>query len=139
MNTYQNAQSDQPISQKIMSLVQNLSEEKKQLLLDLLVEWQQKELRSDSRMPCLVAVDFATKKRSYRDFMHDLSKGGVFIETRETFSIGDKVSMTFSMPDNQNHFKISGNIVRSEGNGIGVQFDTKLSSQQEEVIKASIK
>lgn len=126
------------LNEKIVNLVKNLSDEKKQLLVDLLIEWQQKEQRSDSRIPCLIAVDYAFKKRAYRDFMQDLSKGGVFIETREPLNTGESITLTFAMPNEKVHFKIAGKIVRSENGGIGVQFDTKLSHYQEEIIKNAI-
>ena len=126
------------LDQRILSLVQNLTDEKKQLLLELLIEWQQKENRDDERVPCLIAVDYSTPKRVYRDFIQDLSKGGVFIETRESLQIGESVSLTFSLPNSQTHFKVAGKIVRTEKEGIGVRFNTKLSRYQEEIIKKSI-
>ena len=127
------------LMERITSLVANLSDEKKQMLLETLIEWQQKEQRSDSRIACLIAVDYATEKRAYRDFMQDLSKGGVFIETREPLNIGEALSLTFTMPKTGSNFKISGKIVRSDDKGVGVEFDTKLSHYQEEIIKGAIK
>lgn len=127
------------LMERITSLVANLSDEKKQMLLDTLIEWQQKEQRSDSRITCLIAVDYATQNRAYRDFMQDLSKGGVFIETREPLHIGETLSLTFTMPKSGNHFKIAGKIVRSDDKGVGVEFDTKLTQYQEEIIKGAIK
>ncbi len=126
------------LDERMLNLIHNLSNEKKQQLLDLLIEWQKKEQRGHSRIPCLIAVDYTTTQRVYRDFIHDLSKGGVFIETREPFQIGEIISLTFSLPNSQSHFKIAGKIIRSEEGGIAVQFDTKLSKYQEEIIKKSI-
>ena len=130
---------DVVLNDRIFNLISNLSDEKKQILIELLVEWQQKEQRNDPRIPCLIAVDYATQKRAYRDFMQDLSKGGVFIETREPGNIGESISLTFSLPNSQSHFKMTGKIIRSDNNGIGIQFDTKLSHYQEEIIKSSIR
>ena len=127
------------LTERIISLVNNLSDEKKQMLLDTLIEWQQKEQRNDDRITCLIAVDYATQKRAYRDFMQDLSKGGVFIETREPLHIGEKLSLTFTIPKTGNHFKIFGQIIRSDEKGIGVEFDKKLSEYQEQIIKGGIK
>ena len=129
---------DLQLNKRIIHLVNNLSHEKKQLLLDLLIEWQQKEQRDDARIPCLIAVDYSTQKRVYHDFIQDLSKGGVFIETREPFRMGETISLTFSMPNSQKHFKMTGKIVRSADGGVGVQFNTKLTQYQEEIIKTSV-
>ena len=126
------------VDQRITNLIKNLSYEKKQVLLDLLVEWQQKEQRNDTRIPCLIAVDYSTDKRAYHDFIQDLSKGGVFIETREPFHLGEMVSLTFTMPKSGSHFKISGKIIRIEGHGIAIALEKKLSQYQEDIIKSSI-
>lgn len=126
------------IGERIKSLVDNLSPEKKKQLLDLLIEWQQNEQRDDERIPCLIAVDYSDQKRVYHDFIQDLSKGGVFIETREPLTIGEQISLTFAMPATQNHFKVSGKIVRAAKEGIGIQFDNKLSRYQEEIIRKLI-
>jgi Tfp pilus assembly protein PilZ len=123
------------VNDRIRSLVENLPDEKKQVLVDLLLEWQQKEQRADERIPCLIPVDYADQKRIYRDFIQDMSKGGVFIETREPFRIGGTISLTFTLPPSQSHFKIAGKIVRAENPGIAVQFETKLSRYQEEIIR----
>ncbi len=135
MKIYSNGPIGAGLNERIQGLVQNLSEEKKQLLLDLLIEWQQNEQRGDPRIPCLIAVDYSTQKRAYRDFIHDLSISGLFIETREPFKIGESISLTFTMPGSANHFKITGEIARTDRNGIGVRFNTKLSRYQEEIIR----
>ena len=113
----------------------NLSAEKQEQLLELLIEWQQTEQRDDERIPCLIAVSYADQKRVYHDFIQDLSKGGVFIETREPLTVGEKISMTFAMPASQSHFKVTGEIVRSASDGVGIRFENKLSKYQEEIIR----
>ena len=128
-----------PIEKRIENLLKNLSDDKKQMLLDLIIEWQQKEQRNDPRIPCLVAVDYSTPKRAYRDFIQDLSRSGVFIETREPFQLDEKISLTFTMPKTESHFKISGKIVRLDPHGIAIELEKKLSQYQEEIIKSSIK
>ncbi len=107
-------------------------------MLDVLIEWQQNEKRDDGRMSCLISVDYSSNKRAYKDFIQDLSKGGVFIETRATFAIGEALSMTFNMPNTQFHFKVTGKIVRVDPVGIGIRFNHKLSSYQEDMIKRTI-
>lgn len=138
MENIENADS-KSLTDRILNLVANLSDERKQILLDTLVEWQQKEQRNDSRMSCLLAVDFATQKRAYRDFMQDLSKGGVYIETREPINVGETISLTFATSNPQSNFKMSGKIVRSDNKGIGVEFNNKLSIYQEQIIKSAVK
>jgi Tfp pilus assembly protein PilZ len=128
---------DPDLTRKLISLIDGISDEKKQQLLNLLVEWRQGEKRGDDRIPCLIPVDFSTQDRVYRDFIHNLSNGGVFIESREPFTKGQSVSLTFSAPNSQSHFKITGSIVRTEEKGIAVQFSKKLSKYQEQIIKGN--
>jgi Tfp pilus assembly protein PilZ len=125
----------QDLTDRLIGLIHNISEAKKEQLLELLLDWQKKEQRGDGRVPCLIPVDFSTQDRVYRDFIQNFSNGGVFIETRENLAPGEPVSLTFSAPNSQNHFKIVGTILRSEEKGVAVQFDKKLSPYQEEIIK----
>ena len=126
---------NQGLNDRLMALIHNISEEKKEKLLELLLDWQKKEQRGDDRVPCLIPVDFSTQDRVYRDFIQNFSNGGVFIETRENLAPGEPVSLTFSAPNSQNHFKIVGTILRSENSGVAVKFEKKLSRYQEEIIK----
>jgi Tfp pilus assembly protein PilZ len=123
------------LTNRLIGLIHNISEDKKEQLLELLLEWQKNEQRGDERVPCLIPVDFSTQDRVYRDFIQNFSNGGVFIETRENLAPGQPVSLTFSAPNSQNHFKIVGTILRSEDRGVAVKFEKKLSRYQEEIIK----
>jgi hypothetical protein len=127
------------LTDRLIGLIHNISEEKKAQLLQLLLEWQKKEQRGDERVPCLIPVDFSTQDRVYRDFIQNFSNGGVFIETRENLDPGQPVSLTFSAPNSQHHFKIVGTILRSEEKGVAVQFEKKLSRYQEEIIRKNPK
>lgn len=126
------------ITDRIMSLVQNLSDEKKNLLIELLIEWQQKENRKHSRISCNFPVDYSTKTRIYHDFIQDLSKGGLFIETREPLGLEETIALTFTLPKTGTHFKIAGKIVRIEKSGVAVDFDEDLSDYQEEAIRKTL-
>ena len=72
----------------------------------------------------------------FRDFIQDMSDGGVFIKTSQKFSIGQTILMTFISPDNQKPFKINVKIVRVHTDGIGVTF--KIESQVQEAALKSL-
>ena len=129
---------DPDLTRKLINLIDSISDEKKQQLLNLLIEWRQGDKRGDDRMPCLIPVDFSTQDRVYRDFIQNLSNGGVFIESREPFAKGQSISLTFSAPNSQSHFKITGTIIRSEQKGVAVQFNKKLSKSQEQIIRGHV-
>jgi hypothetical protein len=80
-----------------------------------------------------MVIDYSIRNRTYKDFIQNISTGGVFIETRLTPGAGQKVAMSFPLPNSQQHVKIAGEIVRTSLQGIGVKFilmgqiDTKLN------------
>ncbi|MBW2001037.1 MAG: PilZ domain-containing protein [Deltaproteobacteria bacterium] len=83
-----------------------------------------------------MAVDYSTKDHVYKDFIQDISTGGVFIETHMPFTVGQEVSLTFPLPNYQKHIKVVGEVVRSTTQGVGVKF--KMADQDQEAIITSL-
>ena len=81
-----------------------------------------RERRKHVRKPFFMVVDYATQDRTYKDFIQNISTGGVFIETRMFLGAGQKVAMSFPLPNCQKHVKITGEIVRTSLHGVGVKF-----------------
>jgi len=81
------------------------------------------EKRENQRIPFSTSVSYATRGIAYEDFLLDISAGGVFIETRAVFTVGQLLSLTFPMPGHQHFISVTGQVVRVEGHGIGVQFE----------------
>ena len=127
------------LTEKLIKAVNNLGVERKKMLMELILEWERLDYREDSRIDCFLAVDYATKDRFYQDFINNLSNGGVFIETASKLQVGSKVSLAFSLPALNNSFKIDGMIVRTDDDGLGVQFAKKLTPYQKELIHNAIK
>ena len=98
------------------------------------------EKRNHQRQDCTILTDYVIKDRLHKDFVKDISEGGVFIETNRPVSadIGDKMVQNFSDMDEQILFKFNGEIVRIEKKGIGVKF-TNLTPYQVDVIRNLIK
>jgi Tfp pilus assembly protein PilZ len=127
---------DEPGINELRSLISErihgLSGEKMQQLLKYLDEEQTPDQRRYDRREFFKIIDYAVGDRFYRDIIKNISAGGVFIETAETFSEGRKILMTFMPPDHQRPFKISGEIIRIDPDGIGVTF--KIKSQVQEMV-----
>ena len=87
-----------------------------------------KERRKHHREACLIDVDYASNDRAYRDFIQNISDGGVFIATGRSFSVGQEVSLAFTTPHDRRHVKTRGKVVRSTLKGIGVKCNTRLST-----------
>jgi len=80
------------------------------------------EKRKHLRMPCTSPVDYVIQDRVYRNLSRDISVGGLFVETWESFSVGQMIALTIPLIDNQESVKFEGKVVRTDPQGIGVKF-----------------
>lgn len=125
------------VCDQLIGIIKNISEEKQLKLLDLLKQWDEKGKRDHQRKSCLIAVDYSSQDRFFRDFIQNISAGGVFIETREAFQAGQEIGMTFSIPNSQIPFRIAGEITRTSSKGVAVKF-RKVTSYQEEILNSLV-
>lgn len=110
-------------------------------LLRFMNRYEQKRfamLREFPRVPCNFNVDLATEGRAINCFSRDISVGGIFVECCEAFTMGQAVSICFSLPDAHLALKLKGRVVRLEHGGVGIKYES-LTSYQIEIIKALIK
>ncbi len=133
-----NSQDGNELTDRLIQAVKRLSPQRKNMLDELLREWERLDYREDSRIPCFLPVDYSTTDRVYQDFINNLSNGGVFIETAASLNAGQTIALIFTVPSLQKSFKISGTIVRTEQDGIGVKFNKKLTAYQKELIHSAI-
>jgi len=85
-----------------------------------------KEKRKHFRFACLVEADFVAQDRAYKGFIRNVSSGGAYIETRESFTAGQKTVVTFPSPNREGHIKMAGAIVRTDANGIAILFENNI-------------
>ena len=122
---------------ELLAKIRTLSPGQQTELLALIDDRWGAKSRKDDRKSYFMTVDYVVNDRYYRDFIQDMSDSGVLIRTRQTFSPGQAILMTFMSPDHQKPFKIPGEIVRTLENGIGVKF-AKQSPVQAETIAALV-
>jgi len=132
-----NSRQDVPVYDQLLGKIDTLSEGQQVELLALIDNRWGEKARKDDRKDFFMTVDYVVDGRYYRDFIQDMSDGGVFIKTRQKFESGQEVLMTFMSPDLQKPFKIPGEIMRTLDNGIGVRFK-KESQVQAETISALV-
>ena len=101
----------------------------------VLEDWQQSDRRKYARKPCSMPIDYAMGNRVFKDVARDISAGGVFIRTPAALSIGEEISLPFSVPTQKEPVTITGEIVRSVEDGIGVKF-TAESNDLEAMIES---
>ena len=125
---------DKPGENAIRSLlfekIGNMSDKEIRQLFKSLEVTQDKEQREYSRKDFLTIIDYNVDDRYYRDFIQDISASGVFIKTAQKFSAGQSILMTFMSPDKQKPFRIKGNIIHTQKDGIGVKFEIKSQVQR---------
>ena len=113
------------VTDRLISLILELPEEQKEALLAELELKRTKEKRRHTRKSFVTVVDFASEDRSYREFIQDISEGGVYIQSSGPFSVGQEVLLTFPLPDLHKHIKIAGRIVRATDAGSGFSLKRK--------------
>ena len=91
---------------------------------------QESFMRKNPRKICLIAVKFQIGDQTIESYIIDISKKGVFIESDEVFTAGQKILMEFKLPNHSHPLKIKGHIARSGPKGIGVKFFNTSSNQQ---------
>jgi Tfp pilus assembly protein PilZ len=119
----------------IFEIINRMSEEEMHRLLKDLEEGQAGERRQCGRKDFLRVIDYNVGDHYYRDFIQNISETGLFIKPSQNFSVGQTVSMTFMSPDNQKPFKMNGEIVHTDNDGVGVKF--KIESQVQRMVLKS--
>ena len=79
-------------------------------------------MRAHPRRTSLIAVDCLTNDVCFTNFIHDISNGGVFIETKAPFYVGQKIALNFTLPEIESPLSVGGKVIRVNSNGIGVKF-----------------
>lgn len=91
-------------------------------LLDLVEKKNFEKKRKSPRFDYFGEAVYVVKGRAYTGFIKNISTDGVFIETSDVTQAGEKIILSFELPDGE-HVRISGTVVRGEGNGFAVNFD----------------
>ena len=106
-------------------------------LLRFMNRYEQKQfsmLREFPRVPCNITLDLAADGRAINCSAMDISAGGMYVESCESFSMNQPVSICFSVVEDQLALKLKGRVVRLEHGGIGIKYES-LTSYQIEIMK----
>lgn len=109
-------------------------------LLKFMNRYEQKRfsmLREFPRVPCNITLDLAADGRAINCSAMDISAGGMFVESCESFTMNQPVSICFSVADDKLALKLKGRVVRLEHDGIGIKYES-LTSYQLEIMKNMI-
>ena len=78
--------------------------------------------REYPRRPYATKIIFASKHRFYEGLVKNISRKGVFIESHQTFSIGQQLTMVIPLVGKPKGIKLKGKVVWSSSEGFGFEF-----------------
>jgi len=116
------------LDHEIYKLVSNLSEKKKERLIEMILSLQSSadDQRETMRKDIHIPIDYSIENKFYTDTLKNLSASGAFILTPMDFEPGSTAAMIISLPGLDRNIKISGVIVRHNDEGFGIKFTTDL-------------
>ncbi|MFO7713873.1 PilZ domain-containing protein [Desulfosarcina sp.] len=106
-------------------------------LLRFMNRYEQKRfamLREFPRVPCNITLDLAADSRAINCSAVDISAGGMYVESCEPFSMGQSVSICFSLAAEHLALKLKGRVIRLEQGGVGIKYES-MTSYQLEIMK----
>ena len=124
MESRENSLQDPTLTHRLFQLIANMSEDERRTLLNLLEDGllkgkcRRKYFRIERRLP----VVYANQRHAYRNFIRDISLGGVFMLTSVPFRAGDDIRIVFNYDDQGNPIRLVGKVARVTPEGVGVRF-----------------
>jgi len=115
------------VTARIIEIVLALPLDERRTLLKYLEEKHIAGRRKYPRKTYFMEVNFATPDRAASGFSQNISSDGLFVETKEPHAIGQHITLSFRLPNSQEHIKVGGEIVRVAPQGIGVKLGMNLN------------
>ena len=139
------------VNTQLCKLIIEMSEDQQIILLEQLesmpvvempertvsLEGNDSSMRENPRKPCLINANYSIQNKDYKSYILDISIGGVFVETNEKFTLGQKIVLNFTLPNNKKPFKLTGTISWGSPRGFGVKFD-EIPVQQGEMLRSFV-
>jgi hypothetical protein len=87
------------------------------------------------RKPFRRATIFACQNRYYAGLTQNISKGGVFVETRKRFAKGQIITLVISRTNIEKSVMLKGQVIHLNRRGFGLQFTSLLKGGKEYRLK----
>lgn len=81
------------------------------------------EPREYARSSQRLEIDSVVGDRVIQSDTRDISAGGAFVNTNATLALGSEAMVVFSIPGQNRPFKLHSKVVRTEKEGVGIQFN----------------
>ena len=86
--------------------------------------------RKQNRRPYNKFLHFSYRNNDYKQVVTNIGRGGAFISTKEKFALGGKLTLTVPGSQSRKEVKVTGWIVRTSPDGIGVSFERRASRER---------
>jgi hypothetical protein len=93
--------------------------------------------RRQPRKDCLINVNMMLQGPRFNSYILDINQYGAYIETNETFDVGQQMKLTFASPNSREPLDITGEIIRKDGQGVGIRFQN-LSNNELQTIRSFV-
>ncbi len=115
---------------RITEIVSTMSELELEKFLTGLEKWRKYKFgkREHARKDLSIYALFWLDDYIFRDYINNISAGGLFLETEIPITVGGTVTIAFTLSDNDGPIQVEGEIVRVEHNGFGVKFNEPLTA-----------
>ena len=112
------------VTHRLFQLITSMSDDERRTLLKLLEKGLLKEKcrRKFFRKPLRLPVVYAMGKHTYRNYIKDISLGGVFMFTRNAFQAGQQIKIAFGDKDTTPPVRMMGKVARATPEGVGIEF-----------------
>ena len=114
------------VTARLFEIILDMPFKDRRILLKELEEKHSQGRRKFARKPYFMPVDFATPNRAFSGFIQNFSSGGLLIETRESLSVGQQLTLSFMRPKSRDYVKVGGEVVRTVPDGCGVKFNANI-------------
>lgn len=114
------------VKRRIFEIIDSMPEYEIRNLSIGLEKWKQSKhngRRQYPRKDTSIFALFQNDALSFREFIKNISPGGLFIEANIPITVSHELFMQFIHPDSKNVIKTKGKIVRIDSNGFGLKFD----------------
>jgi DNA-binding NtrC family response regulator len=82
-----------------------------------------KEFRKYPRKPCNTKVYFTTQNEYYEGLTKNISRGGVFIEIKDKFNVGQSIKLVIPATESEQNILRKGQVVHDSFSGFGIKFN----------------
>ena len=118
------------ISVLLIRMILEMSEDRQRSLLKQLEQFSinsddAASERDEGRKAFSQEITFISKNKTYKGVSQDISSGGMFIQTDQSFSVGQIILITIPYKNSDKSAKIGAEIARIKPDGIGVTFIKK--------------